>query len=366
MALTFNLPSQIVVQTAAQWAVDATVYSNKRILVTSDAYYGSTDQRKFKIADGTQTWSNLDYMPISQTLAQVLVNGNTTGGGQIESDNGFSELRVEDSESLLAHYDTGGIGGEIRHNTTKTNLFHSLQIDLDAPTISLPQATVSRIVETDASKNLTYAAKNTGYNLALGTTAGTVLEGNRITQVITNGVTDKAPSEDAVYDALATKQDGLIFKQNTTITHTGTTSPTVIASFPIPIGFNEANDFWHIWGMCGVDITGGGAGNNQIRMYIGPNPTDIVGATYAATAYVASTLRTYPIARTFVFKNSLTTFEGNGLAIDNIQTDYTTSSNAPASVTIDFSTQQYLHIVCILINVGNIIYLRSLYSKILR
>ena len=38
MALTFNLPSQIVVQTAAQWAVDATVYSNKRILVTSDAY----------------------------------------------------------------------------------------------------------------------------------------------------------------------------------------------------------------------------------------------------------------------------------------------------------------------------------------
>ena len=71
MALTFNLPSQIVVQTAAQWAVDATVYSNKRILVTSDAYYGSTDQRKFKIADGTQTWAQLDYMPISQTLAQV-------------------------------------------------------------------------------------------------------------------------------------------------------------------------------------------------------------------------------------------------------------------------------------------------------
>ena len=212
MALTFNLPSQIVVQTAAQWAVDATVYSNKRILVTSDEYYGSTDQRKFKIADGTQTWANLDFMPISQTLAQVLANGNTTGGSQIESDNGFSQLRVEDSESLLAHYDTGGIGGEIRHNTTKTNLFHSLQIDLDATNINLVQGIPSRIVETDASKNLTFAAKNTAYNLNLGTTAGTVLEGNRITQVITNGVTDKAPSEDAVYDALA-------LKANTTDTH---------------------------------------------------------------------------------------------------------------------------------------------------
>lgn len=170
----------------------------------------------------------------------------------------------------------------------------------------------------------------------------------------------------ALVDGLATKQDGLIFKQNTTITHTGTTSPTVIASFAIPLNFNEANDFWNIWGMCGVDITGGGGGNNQIRMYIGSNPTDIAGATYTASIYVASTLRTYPIARTFVFKNSLTTFEGSAGTIDNVQTDYTTSSNSPASVTIDFSTQKYLHIVCILANVGNIIYLRSLYSKILR
>lgn len=170
----------------------------------------------------------------------------------------------------------------------------------------------------------------------------------------------------ALVDGLATKQDGLIFKQNTTITHTGTTTPTVIASFPIPIGFNEANDFWRIWGMCGVDITGGGAGNNQIRMYIGPNPTDIGGATYTASIFIASTLRTYPISRTFVFKNSLTTFEGSALTTDSMQTDYTTFSNAPASVTIDFSTQKYLHILGILANVGNIVYLRSLYSKILR
>lgn len=33
------------------------------------------------------------------------------------------------------------------------------------------------------------------------------LEGNRITQTITNGVTDRAPSEDAVFDALALKKD---------------------------------------------------------------------------------------------------------------------------------------------------------------
>ncbi len=65
MAKTVNIPSQIVVQTAAQWAADATVYTSKRILVTSDSFYGATDQRKFKIADGSQTWAQLDYFPVS-------------------------------------------------------------------------------------------------------------------------------------------------------------------------------------------------------------------------------------------------------------------------------------------------------------
>lgn len=64
MAVTVNIDSQIVVKTAAQWAADSTVYSSQRILVTSDVTYTNSDQRKFKIADGVQTWSNLDYMPI--------------------------------------------------------------------------------------------------------------------------------------------------------------------------------------------------------------------------------------------------------------------------------------------------------------
>lgn len=78
MAVTVNIDSQIVVQTAAQWAADSTVYSAKRILVTSDEYYGATDQRKFKIANGTDTWSNLDYMPIGTGGASGLLHGTAT------------------------------------------------------------------------------------------------------------------------------------------------------------------------------------------------------------------------------------------------------------------------------------------------
>lgn len=53
---------------------------------------------------------------------------------------------------------------------------------IDAPTFSTSingsYLTASSIVETDASKNLISAAKNTAYNKAFGTTAGTVAEGN--------------------------------------------------------------------------------------------------------------------------------------------------------------------------------------------
>lgn len=70
--MDINIDSQIVIQTAAQWAADTDVYSEKRILVTSDVYYTGTDQRKFKLANGVDTWSNLDYMPLG---------GSTTWGG---------------------------------------------------------------------------------------------------------------------------------------------------------------------------------------------------------------------------------------------------------------------------------------------
>lgn len=90
--MDINIPSQIVVQTAAQWAVDATVYSAKRILITSNATYGATDQRKFKIADGVQTWSNLDYFPVSgyddaTSSIQTQINGKQASGSYLTSAN---------------------------------------------------------------------------------------------------------------------------------------------------------------------------------------------------------------------------------------------------------------------------------------
>ena len=55
---TLNINGNIRTNTAAGWAADTTVYSAKTILVTTDVVYTGTDQRKWKLADGTQTWSN--------------------------------------------------------------------------------------------------------------------------------------------------------------------------------------------------------------------------------------------------------------------------------------------------------------------
>ena len=63
--IDINIESQIVVQTDAAWTSDTTVYSNKRLLVTSDVFYTALDQPRYKFANGVDTWSNLDYVPES-------------------------------------------------------------------------------------------------------------------------------------------------------------------------------------------------------------------------------------------------------------------------------------------------------------
>lgn len=83
--MDINITSQIVVQTAAQWAADVTVYSAKRILVTSDVLYTGIDQRKFKLANGTDAWSALDYVPVGELLNGITIDWSRDSGGYLQS-----------------------------------------------------------------------------------------------------------------------------------------------------------------------------------------------------------------------------------------------------------------------------------------
>jgi hypothetical protein len=229
MALTFNLPSQIVVKTAAQWAVDAAVYSNKRILVTSDASWDSTDQRKFKIADGVQTWSNLDYPPIGYetmtTSAGEFKFAKTIAGAVLLWTNG-QDMRfsasVGGSPAFILKTDgtiileNGTANKFLKLGASKEITFVDSPVDVNTIGTAINGAASGTPNDTDLvmSVDTSVAKKNTWtqvktflktYFDTVYQAAGTCLTSANITQVVTNGVTDKAPSEDAVYDALALK-----------------------------------------------------------------------------------------------------------------------------------------------------------------
>jgi len=68
----------------------------------------------------------------------------------------------------------------------------------------------------------------------------------KITQTITNGVTDKSPSEDAVYDALANVTRNIISNTTTGSTITGTISQTVLFSQLIPANTFKSGGFLNI------------------------------------------------------------------------------------------------------------------------
>lgn len=174
----YTINGNIRTNTAAGWAADATVYTAKTILVTTDAYWGSTDQRKFKLADGVQTWSNLDYPPFevaTDTLSEVLTAGNSTGGLDIVSPDGEQYVRITDTIAEL--YSNGGLNGafagvnavdgqtlmeggdnsndgNVVVNTTHSRIQHTALINLDAPAVRLTQETASRVAILDASKDI--------------------------------------------------------------------------------------------------------------------------------------------------------------------------------------------------------------------
>ncbi len=237
-----NIPGEIVWQ-----ANDNTWFTNNAAEVYPAGITIYHVDGRYKFTDGVTTLGALPFRgdggTETQNLQDVTDNGaNTTNQMQI---NGVNVATVNDIPSLSGYVDTAGLttnyipkatssdtigdssitddGTTVTVNSPtvitsdnsnnqiisidnlKALVAHDVKILFNSPIYSFANMQANETVETDASKNLVSVAKGTGYNLALGTAAGTVLEGNRITQTITNGVTDKVPSEDAVFDALALK-----------------------------------------------------------------------------------------------------------------------------------------------------------------
>lgn len=126
MAVTVNIDSQIVVQTAAQWAADNTVYSAQRILITSDETYTGTDQRKFKIANGSDTWSNLDYFPVGGSVAWGGITGTLSDQTDLQGELDNKLTGGEGATTGLFQSNGGNLGSSVIVATDANKKFVTL------------------------------------------------------------------------------------------------------------------------------------------------------------------------------------------------------------------------------------------------
>lgn len=209
---TFNLPTASAVNRGALSSANWTTFNNKEPAIsatTSADYYR-----------GDKTFQPFDAAAQAASISQVITNGVTTKAP--------SEDAIFDALALKAPLASPALSGNPTAptqaaNDNSTKIATTAYADNAAST-----AAGAAIVQTIINGDTTHASSSDALFDALAlkepnitaTTSADYYRGDKtfqpfdaaaqaasISQVITNGVTTKAPSEDAVYDALALKQD---------------------------------------------------------------------------------------------------------------------------------------------------------------
>lgn len=173
-----------------------------------------------------------------------------------------------------------------------------------------------------------------------------------ISQTITDGVTDKAPSEDAVYDALALKLDAnnaavtnarnrkYFAYDNTTYTYTGATGDTILKTILIPGGTMGINSTLELFANF---MKSGTAGNPAYLVYIGTSASALSGGNSVQYIQPGATSLQSGIWVRLSTKNSQTSINTKGLSQVALipQTSQTIPINNRA---FDWASDLYVHI----------------------
>jgi nitrogen fixation protein len=164
----------------------------------------------------------------------------------------------------------------------------------------------------------------------------TIIEDN-----ITNGVTDKAASQNSVFDALALKQNALgytpfKFVQTSQTAHTGTTAETIIATATINGGTFNASDVMKVLYGLNKGTTTSGA---SLRIRINTSNT-LTGATLIGGFNVTATASATNFKRNFML---------NGGNLYGVNFAVTSSVNDESNIGATYSNTTY--------NTANTLYL---------
>jgi hypothetical protein len=149
------------------------------------------------------------------------------------------------------------------------------------------------------------------------------------------------------------------FKQNVNVTHTGTTANTIVASYLIPSGTFEANDFLRF--ILNASTTNN-ANVKTLRVYLNSS-VSLTGATLIATRLLTLLVAT-SLARTLCFKNSLSSQEIFSATV-NFGDDENNSTGLNL-ISVNFSTDQYFIVAVELADAADSVVFRSLRTNIFR
>jgi len=254
--------------------------------------------------------------------------------------------------TLKTYFDTiyqpiGGGGGQVDSVVGGTNISVD-NTDPTAPIVSVTPGSFDAAGSAAAAQAAAIASANT-------------YSDSKVADSITDGVTTVAPSQNAVFDALAKKSRGPAFKTNVVSSVTGTAAETIIYSVLIPGGTMQANDIVDIM-MSFSKVSNNGVFTTRLGFNTSASLAGITRTIMSATTSV-NQLWTSQV-RAMIFKNSVSSQVIYG-ATSSAVSDIANAAVVKTSLAIDFSIDQYL-IISVEGNVSDTMTLEGFYFDILR
>lgn len=200
-------------------------------------------------------------------------------------------------------------------------------------------------VETTTNKSSSYTASST-------TTYAN-------TKALVDGLATKVDTSDS--RLTDTRINRAVFKQNTTLSHTGDTTNTLKYSSLIAGGTFQANDLLKFAALIGATSN---ANTKTFRFYFNTSAS-LSGATLIGSHALSSGALTIAVSRFMAFQNSVSSqlISPSGVSY---QSEYVASPSAPSTLSINFAVDQYFIVALQLGNSADTAYLYSLTSEVYR
>ena len=374
---TLTAKIQLRRDTSANWTSNNPILAAGEVAFTSDVFYTSTDQQRFKIGDGVQTWAQLDYVPeggggtsypenlfltvvnkttdnllasqykvlkvitaqgqrlaVDYALADSDSNSADTIGVVYENINNNQSGRIINIGEITGINTTGSIQGESWSDGDSLYLSATIEggITNIKPTAPNHGVRLGYVVYSHVNQGKIYIKIDNGYELGeihdIYAPSPTHNQG-----IFWSSGTTRYENK-SIATALGYTPFKLLAKNNTPITHTGTTDETLLLSYNLTGEF-EANDLLNLI----LFNLPSGSGNKTIRIKVNTS-NSLIGSTQLSTYTFSTTSNT--LERNYYFANTLSNIRLYGTATSYASDKITTFNGSPSTVTYSFSGTVYL------------------------